>query len=373
MFPEITFVVSFLVFLQIFLSDPCAAQCTATTQNACLNETCCGGGVGATCQFTAASGMCFCPSTACCPRDCRVSSYTPWSPCSPSCGDNMTMSTRTRTRTTVVTAACGGAACPALRQTNQCNVSCCPQNCTVGQWSTWTGCSVECGNGTRSRRRSKRTQEACGGTCPAGLFQSSVCVGEGEVECEWAPFSAWSDCSVTCGIGTRQRQRARQRANACDGECHGLSTDTASCVLARCEGDCELNQWSEWAPCSAECGDSADGGVRARNRTFVKSLAYTASVGCHATMSELEECNQRGALNCVAINNLVSSGAESGSSLALALGLGITGALVLILVIVAVAVFVFRRRKRASRADSEAVPASPREQYAGIRFRTTDE
>jgi hypothetical protein len=282
----------------------------------------------------------------------------------------MTMSTRTRTRTAVVTAACGGAACPTLRQTNACNVPCCPQNCTVGQWSTWTGCSVECGNGTRSRRRSKRAEEACGGTCPR-LFQSSDCVGEGKVACEWAPFSAWSDCSVTCGIGTRQRQRGRQRANACDGECHGLSADTASCVLTHCEGDCELNQWSEWAPCSAECGDSADGGVRERNRTFVKSVAYTASVGCHAIMSELEDCNQRGALNCVAINSL--SGSESSSSsLALELGLGITGALLLILVFVAIVVFVFRRRKRASSAISE-MPASPREQYSGIRFHTTNE
>ena len=52
----------------------------------------------------------------------------------------------------------------------------CPRrDCSVSEWSSWSGCSHRCGtSGVQTRTRSKTETEACGGTCPYQRYQESI-------------------------------------------------------------------------------------------------------------------------------------------------------------------------------------------------------
>ena len=78
----------------------------------------------------------------CIPRDCQVSSWSAWSPCTHQCG---TSGTQNRTRTITQSSACGGS-CPfVLSQTQPCN----RDNCQNSGTPTSSGCSCPPGyNGT---------------------------------------------------------------------------------------------------------------------------------------------------------------------------------------------------------------------------------
>ena len=105
------------------------------------------------------------------PVDCAVSEWSPWAPCSASCGGG----TMARTRNIVESPANGGAACPALEETQSCNTEPCPVDCVVSAWSPWTPCSAPCDGGTMTRSRTIVETPANGGAaCPA-LQETQPC------------------------------------------------------------------------------------------------------------------------------------------------------------------------------------------------------
>lgn len=58
---------------------------------------------------------------SCTPRDCKVTFWTSWSSCSAEqCGEK---GTKRRLRAVVTSSSCGGAKCPALRETRYCYTS----------------------------------------------------------------------------------------------------------------------------------------------------------------------------------------------------------------------------------------------------------
>lgn len=71
--------------------------------------------------------------------------------------------------------------------------------------------------------------------------------------------------------------------------CHNCTCDdgTLECSTESCEKDCEVNDWSEWGPCSADCS----GGVRERTRTFTPGTPGGATCPCAEDMKEREYCN----------------------------------------------------------------------------------
>merc|ERR1719391_435581 len=101
------------------------------------------------------------------------------------------------------------------------------RGCEVTSWSPWSGCSVTCGKGINSRSRNYldeyRFREA---GCNEQLVQKEMCASEVSV-CEgtsnfyqsapenWVPddmcgtteWTSWSECSATCGVGFRVRTR----------------------------------------------------------------------------------------------------------------------------------------------------------------------
>lgn len=158
--------------------------------------------------------------------DCVVSDWSAWAPCDKPCGSG----SQTRTRTVITPASGGGAPCPTLEQTQPCNTQPCPVDCVVSSWSAWTPCDKPCGGGTQTRTRTIVTAPAFGGApCPT-LQETQNCNTQPcPVDCVVSAWSAWGPCSAPCGGGTQTRTRTITTFPAFGGAPCPSLTDTQVC------------------------------------------------------------------------------------------------------------------------------------------------
>ncbi|KAI4462409.1 spondin [Holotrichia oblita] len=150
--------------------------------------------------------------------------------------------------------------------------------CAVTEWQDWSPCNVDCGRGTRHRQRTYKLkvvdQHKQRETCKKTLTQRSSCYGvkpecpqDGPPaeECELTQWGKWSECSVTCGNGTKTRSR-RYRTRAAAKHCQQVTNNpprleqNLPCSLPPCDWidaippECVDRAWSEWSTCSVTCG-----------------------------------------------------------------------------------------------------------------------
>lgn len=137
-------------------------------------------------------------------------------------------------------------------------------------WESWGNCDHTCGpEAVMSRYRKCETDEgnAVAGLCPGESVMTLPCK---DVPCpvatdlkpRWGEWQEWFECSGTCDFGITYRIRECLQG-PCDLE-SGEDVQLKHCNTISCSSAVfnKFDPWSEWSPCSVECG----GGLRSRFR-----------------------------------------------------------------------------------------------------------
>lgn len=157
-------------------------------------------------------------------------------------------------------------------------------DCRYTEWSDWTSCSSSCGKGIRTRIRSYKNDRYAQSGCSSNeLMEKEICLAEcsANVTCYTRDWSVWSRCSVDCGQGKRKRTRSLIGATnqgSCEsvdlveeepcigmGDCSSISANTIGARGSNgspMTGDgqldsinCEVSSWSAWTECTRPCGE----------------------------------------------------------------------------------------------------------------------
>uniref|UniRef100_A0A4W3K1N1 Spondin-1 n=1 Tax=Callorhinchus milii TaxID=7868 RepID=A0A4W3K1N1_CALMI len=184
---------------------------------------------------------------------CMMSEWISWSPCSISCGMGM----RSRERYIKQYPEDGSLCQLPTEETEKCSVNeeCTPSTCFVTEWGEWEVCSATCGMGTKRRHRMIKMHPSDGSLCKVEAEQTEKCLMPDcqSIPCLLTLWSEWSDCSVTCGIGMRTRQRMLKSPSEV-GECNEELEQIEKCMLPECPTDCMVTEWADWSECNKSCG-----------------------------------------------------------------------------------------------------------------------
>ena len=224
-----------------------------------------------------------------CPVHGGWAGWSAWSSCSKTCEGGE----QSRTRTcSAPYPALGGEICSGAHISTQ---ACGSSNCRVDgkwtAWSSWSPCSKTCGGGQESRTRtcSDPFPKFGGKVCPGAHLKTQSCGSENcQVDGNWANWSAWSSCSETCGEGQKSRTRTCSAPHPELGGdiCPGAHIDTQACGSGNCRLDGNWADWSAWTSCSLTCGR----GEQSRSRTCSAPHPAHGGLVCPGDSTEAQSC-----------------------------------------------------------------------------------
>ncbi|CAH1796574.1 unnamed protein product [Owenia fusiformis] len=226
-----------------------------------------------------------------------------WGSCSASCLGGTQI--RTRMCDSPATAN-GGIPCAGDSIEDQsCNDFPCPA--IDGEWGPWafiSKCTKTCDSGFRKRERfcDNPPPQNHGLICPGGLEEDRTRAVE-VVACnfrpcpvhgKWSSWTAFSECSLTCGMGLRTRTRVCDEiVPAHDGyDCFGSSIDTVPCELNKCAVvNGNWGPWQEWTKCSTTCGKGAQSRIRScDNPSPANGGSFCPKLNTQSRPCTLEDC-----------------------------------------------------------------------------------
>jgi len=97
-----------------------------------------------------------------CPVDCEMSKWSGWSKCTKDCEGGV----QSKTRSVVVKPKHGGKSCDSVGEERPCNTGSCDRNCKLSRWSEWSPCSQACGGGITKRKKKVIVPIRGEGKCP---------------------------------------------------------------------------------------------------------------------------------------------------------------------------------------------------------------
>jgi len=197
--------------------------------------------------------------------------WGPWSSCSVSCDEGIKVRNRICRKFTAQ-AQCEGS--------DREEKTCFEKNCTTwGTWGDWGTCSVSCSGGVQTRFRECLNGNFGEPGCDIGeTFEEKKC---NQNQCpSYGTWSAWSECSTTCGDGIKTSERVCMNGN----DCEGPSTKSVSCSTGPCIEVAKWSEWTSWSDCSSTCGE----GLRTKFRECLNGGVGDGE--CQGSLAEVVKC-----------------------------------------------------------------------------------
>ncbi|XP_050572817.1 LOW QUALITY PROTEIN: SCO-spondin-like [Cygnus atratus] len=225
--------------------SPCSSSCGGgriSRHRACLPSP---GGVPCTDTGTQETAEC---SPQPCPDGCQLSPWSPWSPCSASCGGGS--SERRRELLGGEEEPCP---VPVLQQHRVCNAHNCTPECPRSQ--VYGDCANACPHACAHLRPGTQClQQPCQPGCaclPGQVLQDGACVPPEECRCVLDPTVPWA-----LNLSREEQEQEHAPGSRLQHRCNSCIClrGTFNCSQEDCSVDCLWSPWSPWSPCSVTCG-----------------------------------------------------------------------------------------------------------------------
>lgn len=256
-----------------------------------------------------------------CSVDGGFTPWTPWGPCSVTCGGLGNM-TRSRDCTNPAPANGGGDCEGPSVDIKYCQMAECgdlmgptmetstePTGMGEGlsSWSQWTPCSKSCSDAQYPAVKTRSRYCPSGRNCTGELFQEAVCnlpqcTGPDSLPCDsedcggrncsWNLWSEWSECSRFCGVGQQRRLRTYNPPGDRGLWCEDILTghmERRFCNLQACKVNGNWSKWSPWSWCDRSCG----GGRSVRSRTCSSPPPKNGGKECAGEKYQARICNPK--------------------------------------------------------------------------------
>eukprot|EP00794_Sanderia_malayensis_P015773 gene15773-17365_t len=180
----------------------------------------------------------------------------------------------------------------------KCNQDPCPVNGGYETWSEYSECSKSCGNGSRTRFRNcinppptwgGKNCDELGNSEEITLCNTHNCPINGG----YSGWSSWTKCSKTCDGGVHKRTRVCNNPTPQYGGkgCSqiGNPEDVKSCNTQGCPVDGGFGEWEPWSKCDVKCG----AGKRERARQCNNPIPKNGGKECSGSNRERQSCSEK--------------------------------------------------------------------------------
>jgi len=173
------------------------------------------------------------------------------------------------------------------KEAPSCKPACVPRKCTFGMWSEWA--APTCIGLCERERVIETINNECGDPCMGPLLETKKCDPECNkpVDCIMSAWSEWSEGDCSREGGQKIRQRVIQTMPENSGKpCEVPLSETSQCTGKTPVVPCEVAAWTAWTQCTLTCG----GGLQTRSRAITQ-VSVGGGPGCEDSLEEMQPCN----------------------------------------------------------------------------------